>query len=104
MRRQKAAFLDQSLSRVTREPSKLFVLGLAMTICSGALMFLTGPKHYFYNGAFDLKMPLLLLAVTPQPLLFRQFVNSPIATRLSVALSLAFWFGVAIARRAIAFV
>jgi hypothetical protein len=97
----------QSLSQVLRDPSRLFWLGLALAVVSGSLIFLTGPQHYFYNGAFELKMLLLLAAVLLQLTLFhavaRGSESHPLFTRLSVLLSLLLWFGVGAAGRAIGF-
>jgi cytochrome bd-type quinol oxidase subunit 2 len=99
----------QSLPQATRELAKLFQCGLVLAVGSGTLMFLTGPKHYFYNRAFDIKMLLLLAALIVQFALLnriaaREESARPALARLSVALSLVFWFGVGIAGRAIGFV
>jgi len=98
----------QSVPQATGELAKLFKGGLALALGSGVLMFLTGPKHYFYNRAFDIKMLLLLAALIAQFLLFSRIAARdsprPNLARLSVALSLVFWFGVGIAGRAIGFV
>jgi len=79
-----------------------------LAVISGALMFVTGTSHYYYNRAFDVKMLLLLAAVVTQLALFRRVAvresPGPVLARVIVALSLAFWFGIAIAGRAIGFV
>jgi hypothetical protein len=99
---------EQPAVRVTRELAILLRSGLALTVISGCLMFLTGPRHYFYNSAFELKMGLLLAAVTVQFTLFRRIVainpRHPLVAKLAVVLSLLLWFGVSIAGRAIGFV
>lgn len=99
---------QQSIPQVTREPTRLFWVGVSLAVISGALMFLTGTRHYFYNDAFDVKMMLLLAALLIQLLLFRTVAADetphPVVTRIAVALSLVLWFGVAIAGRAIGFV
>jgi hypothetical protein len=98
----------QSIPRITRGPTRLFWSGLSVTVLSGALMFVTGTKHYYYNRAFDAKMLLLLTATVIQLALFRRVAVSesprPALSRVAVALSLAFCFGIAIAGRAIGFV
>ena len=98
----------QSIPQVTRGPTRLFWSGLSLTVMSGALMFITGTRHYYYNRAFDAKMLLLLTAVVIQLALFRRVAASesprPTLARVTVALSLAFWFGIAVAGRAIGFV
>jgi hypothetical protein len=98
----------QSIPQVTQGPTRLFWFGLSLAVVSGALMFVTGTKHYYYNRAFDAKMLLLLTAVVIQLALFHRVAVSesprPALARATVAISLVFWFGVAIAGRAIGFV
>jgi hypothetical protein len=98
----------QSIPQVTQGPTRLFWFGLSLAVVSGALMFVTGTKHYYYNRAFDAKMLLLLTAIVIQLALFHRVAVSesprPALVRASVAFSLVFWFGVAIAGRAIGFV
>jgi hypothetical protein len=102
------ALQRESIPQVTRGPTRLFWLGLSLAVISGALMFVTGTKHYYFNRAFDAKMLLLLIAVVIQLALFRRLAVSesprPALARVTVALSLVFWFGIAIAGRAIGFV
>jgi hypothetical protein len=99
---------QQSIPLVTTGLTRLFWSGLSLAVISGALMFVTGTRHYFYNRAFDAKMLLLLVAVVIQLVLFRKVAlrESPtqVLATTTVALSLLFWFGVAIAGRAIGFV
>lgn len=98
----------QSIPLVTYGPTRLFWSGLSLAVISGALMFVTGTRHYFFNRAFDAKMLLLLVAVVIQLVLFRRVAEGESPSRVlattTVALSLVFWFGVAIAGRAIGFV
>jgi hypothetical protein len=98
----------QSIPQVILGPMRLFWFGLTLAVISGALMFVTGTKHYYYNRAFDAKMLLLLTAVVVQLVLFHRVAVSesprPALARVIVAFSLVFWFGVAIAGRAIGFV
>jgi hypothetical protein len=98
----------QSIPLVTYGLTRLFWSGLSLAAISGALMFITGTRHYFYNRAFDAKMLLLLVAVVIQLVLFRRVAMGESPSRVlataTVALSLVFWFGVAIAGRAIGFV
>jgi hypothetical protein len=100
-------FIQQTLPRVGRQALRLLWLGLALAVGSGTLMFIGSPKHYFYNPAFDLKMVLLAAAIVFQALFFRKITygaSSDNWTRVSVALSLALWFAVSMAGRAIGFV
>jgi hypothetical protein len=98
----------QSIPLVTYGLTRLFWSSLALAAISGALMFITGTRHYYYNRAFDAKMMLLLVAVVIQLVLFRKVAlresPSQVLATATVALSLVFWFGVAIAGRAIGFV
>jgi hypothetical protein len=99
-------FTDQPASKVTREPARLLGCGLVLAVISGGLMFLTGPKHYYYNPAFETKMALLLVAVALQYCVFWRVAAGEYAAhvRITVLLSLLLWFGVGIAGRAIGFV
>lgn len=100
-------FIQQTVSHVGRQALRLLWSGLALAVGSGALMFIGSPKHYFYNPAFDLKMVLLAAAVVFQALFFRKLIDGVTShtwTRISVALSLALWFAVSMAGRAIGFV
>lgn len=99
---------QQTVPEVARQALRLLWSGLALAVISGALMFIGSPRHYFYNPAFDVKMLLLAAAVIIQASLFRKVANSttpsPWLARASVALSLALWFAVSMAGRAIGFV
>lgn len=102
------AFAQQPLSKVARDGTRLIWIGLALAVASGTLMFICGARHYAENWAFELKMVLLLVAVTLQVALFRRVTATdsphPTLARASVALSLLFWFGVGLAGRMIGFI
>jgi hypothetical protein len=99
---------QQPVPEVARQALRLLWSGLALAVISGTLMFIGSPRHYFYNPAFDVKMLLLVAAVIIQTVLFRKVANSsaprPWLARASVAVSLAMWFAVSMAGRAIGFV
>lgn len=99
---------QQTVPEVARQALRLVWSGLALAVISGTLMFIGSPRHYFYNPAFGVKMLLLVAAVVIQAGLFRKVAMStpasPWLTRTSVALSLALWFAVSMAGRAIGFV
>ena len=99
---------QHTVPEVARQALRLLWSGLALAVISGTLMFIGSPRHYFYNPAFDVKMLLLLAAVIIQAGLFRKVASStapgPWLARASVALSLALWFAVSMAGRAIGFV
>ena len=102
------AFAQQPISKVGRDATRLIWIGLALTVASGTLMFVSSPRMYYYNPAFELKMLLLVAAVLVQVLLLRRVSVSdsptPVLVRTTVALSLASWFGVGLAGRIIGFI
>src|SRR3954471_1072243 len=102
------AFARQPISKVGRDATRLIWTGLALTVASGTLMFVSSPRLYYYNPAFELKMLLLVAAVLIQVLLLRRVSASesptPALARTTVALSLASWFGVGLAGRIIGFI
>lgn len=102
------AFKHQPTADIAKEATRLVWLGLVLTTLSGTLMFIATPKLYFYNPAFRLKMVLFLVAVIVQLALFRttarQTTPSPVLARVSVGISLAAWFSVAMAGRMIGFI
>lgn len=98
----------QTVPQVAAEASRMQWIGVAMAISTGILLFLTGPAHYYYNPAFDLKMLLLLAALVVNATLLRHVIKRDeppaILARATAVLSLVLWFGVAWAGRAIGFV
>ena len=102
------ALTDHSVPSIAREPGRLTWIGLGMAVGSGTLIFVSGPAHYYYNKAFDVKMILLLCAVTIHVVAFRRLAKSPttrpVLARIVVTASLLLWFGVGVAGRAIGFV
>jgi hypothetical protein len=99
---------QQPLAEVTRDANRMVWIGLGIAVVSGTLLFVATPKLYFYNWAFELKMLLLVIAVTIQTTLFRKVAASSepsvLLARTSVALSLVFWFGISLAGRVIGFI
>jgi hypothetical protein len=102
------AFKQQATVEIAKESTRLVWWGLGLTALSGTLMFIATPKLYFYNPAFQLKMVLLLLAIVVQLLLFHRAATYAQASRtfakVSVGVSLAAWFSVAMAGRMIGFI
>jgi hypothetical protein len=80
--------------------------GLAVTVLSGVLMFLSVPSQYISNPAFLPKMSLLLAATAVQAALLIAPGRraSALWARAAAGLSVALWFGVGVAGRAIAYV
>lgn len=102
------AFKDHPTVEIAKESTRLVWWGLALTALSGTMMFIATPTLYFYNPAFRLKMLLFLLAVVVQLALFRRAAAQSSPTRsfakISVAVSLAAWFSVAMTGRMIGFI
>lgn len=84
-------------------------IGLVTMIVSGFVVFLPDPARYAANRSFQVKMILLITAITYQFTFFRRTVRSAAAGNNSgrnaviALLSLALWFAVGWAGRAIAF-
>jgi hypothetical protein len=57
------ALTRQTVPQVATEASRALWVGAAVAIASGILLFLSGPAHYYYNRAFEVKMLLLLAAL-----------------------------------------
>ena len=98
---------QQQLQDVTRDANRLFYVGLALTVSSGLLMFVSSPRLYFYKTAFELKMLLFVSALIIQFALLRRVASKesphPLLTRTAVTLSLVAWFGIGLAGRMIGF-
>ncbi len=99
---------DQPLDDIVGPAKKLSWLGLAMSMASGLLMFLSGPLHYYYNWAFDTKMVLMSVALVLYGGFFAWVASResqhPILAKVTVSLSLLAWIAVCMAGRAIGFV
>lgn len=98
----------QSLPQVVRSTRWALWLGLALTIGSGVLLFLSAPVHYAGNAAFVPKMLLLSGALAIQFTLYRVTTSraapSVALSRTTAVLSLTLWFAVGLFGRAIGFV
>jgi hypothetical protein len=70
--------------------------GLAAMLLTGAALFLSDTPRYLHNPAFQVKVPLLVLALAAHFTLRRS------GTRFAAALSLTLWTCVVLAARAIA--
>jgi hypothetical protein len=98
----------EPVPQVAADTSRLLWLGVILAISTGILMFLTGPSHYYFNRAFDIKMVLLLAAlvvhVTVLQRVARRDEPPALPARVGAVLSLLLWYGVSWAGRAIGFV
>jgi hypothetical protein len=99
----------QSISTVASQLAPFTIWGAVLTIVSGILLFLSEAMKCYGNAAFPWKMWLLLAGILLY-LLFQRRITSPgsrtnpALLKVVAVLSLFFWYGVAIAGRAIAFV
>ena len=98
----------QPVPQVAADTSRLLWIGVILAISTGILMFLTGPSHYYFNRAFDIKMVLLFAALVIHVTVLQRIArrDEPPATlaRVCAVLSLVLWYGVSWAGRAIGFV
>jgi hypothetical protein len=98
---------QQRIQEVTRDANRLFYIGLALTVSSGVLMFVSSPRLYYYKSAFELKMLLFVSALVIQFALLRRVASqespNPVLARTAVAVSLVVWFGIGLAGRMIGF-
>jgi hypothetical protein len=98
----------QSSPLVASAAAPLVWGGLALTVFSGTVLFLSGPVRYYYNSAFVPKMILLALALLVQFTLYRKITKSerpkPLFAGASAVLSLSLWFSVGLFGRAIGYV
>ena len=99
----------QPVSRIARELGPWIHGGLAFMVITGALMFLSEAMKCYASPPFAAKMVLLSMAVVSHLAIFRQALRMedsaplPLWAKPAACLSLALWFGVGIAGRAIGF-
>jgi len=96
-------------AQIRREMQPVMLVGLALMMGSGLLIFMGGAEAYYAGYWFRLKMVLFATAVTFQFTVNRAIASAP-AERFSPAVrritgfaTLVLWFGVGCAGRAIAF-
>jgi hypothetical protein len=97
----------QQIGEVARAVRPLLWTAVAVTLGSGLLLFLTEAVKCYFNVAFWYKMALLAVALIFQLAVQQRIAARPTGlahARLTAVASLALWFGVGIAGRAIAFV
>jgi len=99
---------ERSAQQIAGEANRLVWIGLALAVVSGIVMFFSAVELYYFNPAFNLKVLLLVAAVVLQVLWFRRILSGktgePALVRAGALTSIALWFGVGIAGRAIGFV
>jgi hypothetical protein len=100
MKRQAPAELAADLNRWT-------LLGIAMMLVTGFLMFSTDAVTYHNNPSFQIKMTCLMVALVFQFTIRRWAVKpgaGPVGAKLAAGVSLLLWTTVLMAGRMIAFV
>ncbi len=102
------ALREQPLEDIVGQSRNLSLIGLALSLTSGAFMFISAPLHYYENWAFDAKMATLMAAVLIYALSFAwkpaQVRAHLVLARLHIVASLTLWILVCMAGRAIGFV
>ena len=99
----------QTVSAVVTQLLPWGVWAAALTIVTGILLFLSEAMKCYGNEAFPYKMwflfgGIILYFLTAARMRRGESGMSPVAMKIIAILTLAAWFGVAIAGRAIAFV
>lgn len=107
------ASLRRPFTAVAADVLKWTWLAFAVAATTGALMFITSPATYYYNGFFRAKMAMLVLAginTLAFELTARRSVDrwdrnaaAPAAGRIVAAFSLVIWIGVIVLGRMVGF-
>lgn len=99
----------QPVSQLAGELAPWIRGGLAFTVATGVPLFLSEAMKCYRSPPFAVKMLLLSLAIVSHLVIFRQALRMDVSTRLplwsrpAACISLALWFGVGLAGRAIGF-
>jgi len=98
-----------SAAQMARVLSPYIWISLLVIVVSGVLLFLSEALKAFDNAAFFPKITLLILATLFHYTIYRKAAateseHPPVWCKLAAVLSLALWFGVGVAGRAIGFV
>ena len=95
------------LRRLHGEIGRILWIGLALTIGSGIVLFMSAPRLYVNNAVFPSKMAILAVAVVAQLVLFRLVVlrwPGRASAAVAASASAVLWFAVGVAGRGIGFV
>jgi hypothetical protein len=98
---------NQSSAQLLKDTTPWTLIGLAIMLISGPVIFSSNPVYYVSNGAFQIKMVCLLLAIV-----FNYTIHFKVATsnapaivgKLVGAVSLALWVSVVAGGIFIAFI
>ncbi len=99
----------QPVSQLAGELALWIRGGLALMVITGVPMFLSEAMKCYASPAFAIKMMLLSLAIVSHLVIFGQALRMkesarlPFWTKPAACISLALWFGVGLAGRAIGF-
>lgn len=99
--------VEEKPAELSRDLSIWTALGIGVMIMSGMLLFSSDPDRYYLNGAFQLKMICLFLAIVFNYTIHRKVVNAGGATggaKVVACVSLALWISVVFLGIFIAFV
>jgi len=96
-----ALFAEQSLKDVTRPTSRALAAGLAISVLTGALLFVPRAAGAAANSTFRIKLTLLVAAVLVHFIVQRRLARRSHVSRglgrFVGGLGLGLWFGVALA-------
>ena len=96
-------------AQMARVLSRYILVSLGLILVTGVMLFLSEAVKAYGNDAFGPKIVLLVLAILFHFTVYRKVTASeaeitPMWGKLAACLSLALWFGVGVAGRAIGFV
>ncbi len=87
----------QTVGEVASDLAPWTLIGLALMLTSGPLLFSSDPDMYYLNWVFDLKMVLLLLAIVFHYTIHRRATmpgTSALRSKVVASISIALWVGV----------
>ena len=94
-----------SPAQMTRTLGPFTGAGLIAMLVTGALLFVSEPLKYYNNDAFLPKMLFLTAAILYHFTVYRKAAAAPaLLSKLAALVSIALWFSIGAAGRAIAFV
>jgi hypothetical protein len=97
----------QKVSDVARDLGPWTLIGLTLVLFSGPLMFSSDPDMYYLNRSFQVKMALLLAAITFHYTVHRRVAASEapgFGSKAVACISLALWTGIVFGGIFIAFI
>ena len=98
---------NQSSAQIVKDTAPWTLIGLAVMLLSGPLIFSSNPLFYPGNGAFQIKMLCLFLAIVFNYTVHHRVATSnasPMLGKLVGAISLALWVSVVAGGIFIAFI